>query len=144
MVAPALDPSRTAYAVIRSPDPGHTQEEFLVRHPYVDLGRAAKNDPPAKCALGDNQAISRQHARVAWDAALGAWNLTVQGKNGVVVNTGPLITPACPPHPVASRDVLSIGDRRIVWHGPAPGWPVLGGDGVLGVAGEGGGGGIGD
>lgn len=132
MVAP--DPARTGFATIRSTDA--IPLEYLVRSSRVDLGRASKEDPPSKCALGDNQSISRQHARIEWDAATSAWVLTVQGKNGVVVNDDPVTTPDSPPRPLKSRDVLSIGNRRVVWHGPAPGWPVLTGDGEAVAFGE--------
>ena len=145
---PALDPARAAFALLRSTDAVNPPLEFRVRVPFVDLGRAAKADPPTKCALGDNQAISRQHARIEWHAGTGEWRLTVQGKNGVVVNADPVTGPDAPPRPLASRDILQIGDRRLVWHGPAAEWPVLTGEGLMVVPGaagvkeeEGGGGG---
>ena len=145
MAAPApaaLDPDRTAFAAITSPDPGHQKDLFLVRAQAVDLGRTSKDDPPSKCPLGDNMGISRQHARIAWDAAAGAWALTVQGKNGVCVNNGTLLRPESAPWPLASGDALAIADRLLVWRGPAPGWPVLGGDGKVLVAGGDGRGGV--
>jgi hypothetical protein len=77
---------------------------------------------------GDNQGISRQHARIAWNPDAAAWELSVQGKNGVAVD-GAQVAAGAEPVRLRSGAALVIGDRKLTWHGPAPGWPVLTGEG---------------
>jgi hypothetical protein len=112
-------------------------------HAPSSLSPASTPSTQHRHPQGGSPTISRQHARISWDAAAAAWVLTVQGKNGVLVD-GNQVGPADPPRRLGSRAALAIGDRHLAWHGPAPGWPVLTGDGRVVLYDEEGGGAGGD
>lgn len=132
--------------------------EYFVRKYEVLLGRKSKSTeldivlgatpqnapllqhlPHSVChchaCLGDNMNISRQHAKIAYNFALGkallcvapgcdaaqpvvdcevvtgVFELTVMGKNGVTVN-GVLYTPSSAPQQLYTQDFLQVGEQK--------------------------------
>eukprot|EP00798_Chlamydomonas_sp_ICE-L_P007661 gene7661-815_t len=81
---------------------------YTVRSYEVTLGRVSKT--PVDVALGENMNVSRLHAKISYNFKMRQFELTVQGKNGVSVNTV-LYIPASDPLPLRSRDHLTIGDK---------------------------------
>lgn len=84
--------------------------EYFIRKYEVLLGRKSKSTE-LDIVLGDNMNISRQHAKIAYNFALGVFELTVMGKNGVTVN-GILHTPSSAPQQLYTQDFLQVGEQK--------------------------------
>lgn len=79
-------------------------------------GRSGKNCT-LDVVLGENTAISRQHAAIRYNFESKCFELVVMGKNGVSVEsatTGALVmyTPQSPPQPLRSKDLIIVADKR--------------------------------
>ncbi len=79
-------------------------------------GRSGKNCT-LDVVLGENTAISRQHAAIRYNFESKCFELIVMGKNGVSVEsaaTGALVmyTPQSPPQPLRSKDLIIVADKR--------------------------------
>ncbi|TYZ57422.1 hypothetical protein PybrP1_006138 [[Pythium] brassicae (nom. inval.)] len=58
--------------------------EMLITHLPVELGRGALSTSPGpKLMLGEQKALSRQHARIEWNKEKSGFELEVLGKNGL-------------------------------------------------------------
>jgi hypothetical protein len=100
--------------------------DVYVRKFEVMMGRTSKSTA-LDVVLGDNMNISRQHAKLVFNFETKNYELIVMGKNGAHVN-GALYTPASPPQPIRSQDLLSIADKSFHFLLPrasnAPGQPT--------------------
>jgi hypothetical protein len=83
--------------------------EFYFKKYEIILGRRSKSTA-LDVVLGENMNISRQHAVIRYSFETKAWELVVQGKNGVTVN-GNLFTPQSQPTTLHSQDLMQVGDR---------------------------------
>ena len=87
---------------------GEDLEVYCKKYEII-IGRRSKSTA-LDVVLGDNMNISRQHAIIRYNFDTKAWELIVQGKNGVTVN-GNLFTPQSQPATLHSQDLMEIGDR---------------------------------
>eukprot|EP00850_Spirogloea_muscicola_P004255 SM000018S03620 [mRNA] locus=s18:313951:315837:- [translate_table: standard] len=94
--------------------------EFVVRKYSVTLGRASKRGAVDLdlAALGGGMNISRQHACLYYSFDRRRFELEVLGKNGLHVRSE-LHLGGCPAVPLASQDLLQIGDKLFYFLLPA-------------------------
>ncbi|GBF94949.1 hypothetical protein Rsub_07450 [Raphidocelis subcapitata] len=108
--APGADPRLQLAGYARLVGEGGV--DHLVRRtaPTV-LGRRSKAGG-ADVEIGDNPAISRQHAEVYYDHAAHCWLLTVRGKNGASLDGAPL-KPESPPARLRSQARIEMGGASL-------------------------------
>ncbi|GAB9468031.1 hypothetical protein Gpo141_00005359 [Globisporangium polare] len=73
-----------AYAKISGRVHDDSPYEMLITHLPAELGRGALSTSPGpKIMLGEQKALSRQHARIQWNQDKSGFELEVLGKNGL-------------------------------------------------------------
>ncbi|DAZ95423.1 TPA: hypothetical protein N0F65_006313 [Lagenidium giganteum] len=101
-----------AYAKLSGRIFDDTPFEALLTHLPAELGRGpVSNVPGPRIALGEQKAISRQHARIQWNQEKGSFELVCLGKNGMFA-AGKFV-PKDQTVDLVSKMPIKIGHARI-------------------------------
>lgn len=94
---------------------------FYVKRLKVSIGRNAENHNPENFEdgvdidLGPSKVVSRRHANIEYNMNTQCWDLYINGRNGLKVNTFRLNLPNGKAHTLKSGDIVDIGGTQMMF-----------------------------